>query len=81
MNIVIFLRFYVMETFQYMYANALHFNIMVARVPNRPAGSPPRVAIMRALTSHCGVYYRPAKYLYVINTTALTFPISTSIAR
>lgn len=81
MNIVIFLRFYVMETFQYMLMLFTLICIMVARVPNRPAGSPSRVVIMRALTSHCDVYYRPAKYLDVINTTALTFPISTSIAR
>lgn len=51
------------------------------RVPNRPVKTSHYIAIMHGLTSLCGLHYRPAKCLCVINTTALTFPASTSIVR
>jgi len=55
---------------------------VAARVSDRPIESPLRCAvIMRALTlSHRGSYYRSAKRSCVIDTTALTFPVSTSAA-
>lgn len=58
------------------FINALHFNMYYGNTHAKSTRSPPCVAIMRALMSHCGVYYRPAKCLYVINTTALTFSTS-----